>query len=106
MRTGLVFLLRALAALTIACMAILAAVTAIGLVLIAVGALALADHYSLLRVAGNVGARDRRTAQRQPTRLPRRLRPRRRRRPRRISGQAPVIVTDTRPLTVGRRYEG
>jgi uncharacterized membrane protein HdeD (DUF308 family) len=52
MRTGLVFLLRALAALTIACMAILAAVTAIGLVLIAVGALALADDYSLLRVAG------------------------------------------------------
>jgi hypothetical protein len=52
MRALLVFLLRAIVAVTIACSGILAAVTVIGLALIAVGAVSLADDYSLLQVVG------------------------------------------------------
>jgi hypothetical protein len=52
MRALLVFLLRALVATAIVCSGILAAVTVIGLVLIAVGAVSLADDYSVLQVAG------------------------------------------------------
>jgi hypothetical protein len=52
MRTVAVFLLRALVGIAIACSGILAAVTMIGLVLIAVSAVSLADDSSLLQVAG------------------------------------------------------
>jgi hypothetical protein len=52
MRAVLVFLLRALVAVAIACSGILATVTVIGLALIAVGAVSLADDYSLLQVVG------------------------------------------------------
>jgi hypothetical protein len=50
MRALLVFLLRALAAITIACSGILFLVTAAGVALIAAGAVSLADDYSVLQV--------------------------------------------------------
>ena len=52
MRTLAVFLLRALVGIAVACAGLLAAVTVIGLVLIAVGTVSLADDYSLLQVVG------------------------------------------------------
>jgi uncharacterized membrane protein HdeD (DUF308 family) len=52
MRLALVFVLRGLVATAIACAALLTVITAMGAVLVATGAISVADDYSLAEIAG------------------------------------------------------